>query len=528
MSNTITEVRLCAVPFENDYQHTLHFNSVNDQTNYFLGRTVERFTDFAYQRKDNIIRVPKHADSFLHCNYVMYRNNSSTSKWYYAFITDIEYINDGRTDVHIETDVIQTWFFEYTVKPSFIEREHVDNDTIGYHTVPEGVELGGYICNKHTKAGYCSEGDMVIVVGVTKHPDGDNVRGNLYNNVYSGLKYYTFANTISGANELQDWLNEYADDGASDAVICMFLAPKNITQLQSDHNTVYSDTVDTYWINNTSAVNHAITMTDEKLDGYTPKNKKLLSYPYRYLLVSNNCGCSVPYQYELFTNTTNQPRFKIEGALSVGCSVRMIPYHYKREGRNDEEGINLGKFPALNWTSDVYTNWITQNGVNIGLSIAGGVGQAVAGVGLMATGAGALAGAGTIASGVMGVASTLGEVYAHSLQPPQAEGNVNCGDVITASGNNDFHFYDMTIKAEFARIIDGFFDMYGYKVNRVGIPSHSHRQNYWYIKTINVNIDGRIPMKDIQKIKDAYNNGITFWNNPNYVGNYSVSNNCCG
>ena len=529
MSNGImTEVRLLAVPFENDYQHTLFFNNETEQLNYFNSRVVETHTDFSYQRKDNVIRFPKHADSFLNCNYVMYRNSLSTTKWYYAFITDIEYINDGRTDVHIETDVIQTWMFNYTIKPSFVEREHVDKDNIGEHTVPEGLELGGYICNNHTKADYCDDDDMVIIVGVTKNPDGDNVRGTLYNNIYSGLKYYKFANTIAGATELQEWLDDYADDGASDAVICMFLAPKNIVSLGDSHTVSNSTSTSKYWINNSGSVNHNVTITNEHIDGYVPRNKKLLTYPYRYLLVSNNCGAGVVYHYELFSNTTNQPRFLIEGALSVGCSVRLIPYNYKRAGRNDEEGLNLGKFPALNWTSDIYTNWVTQNAVNIGLSIAGGVGQAVAGVGLMATGAGALAGAGTVASGAMSIASTLGEIYSHSLQPPQSEGNVNCGDVITASGQNDFHFYDMTIKVEYARIIDSYFDMYGYKVNRVKVPSFAHRENYWYTKTINVNIDGNVPMKDMQKIKECYNNGITFWINPANIGNYSVSNNLTG
>lgn len=31
----------------------------------------------------------------------------------------------------------------------------------------------------------------------------------------------------------------------------------------------------------------------------------------------------------------------------------------------------FGKFPICNWDTDVYTNWLTQNGVNIGLSVAG-------------------------------------------------------------------------------------------------------------------------------------------------------------
>lgn len=201
----------------------------------------------------------------------------------------------------------------------------------------------------------------------------------------------------------------------------------------------------------------------------------------------------------------------------------MVPYRYNGEERNDEEGLNLGKFPVLNWTSDVYTNWLTQNGVNIAVSLGTSALQVAGGIGLAATGGGALAGGGMVASGLGGVAGSLGEIYSHSLQPPQAQGNLNCGDVITATGDNDFHFYDMTIKEEFARIIDDYFDMFGYKVNRVKVPFVEHRPYYWYTKTIDVNIDGAIPGTDMQKIKDCYNRGITFWKVTEKIGDYSVA-----
>ena len=83
----------------------------------------------------------------------------------------------------------------------------------------------------------------------------------------------------------------------------------------------------------------------------------------------------------------------------------------------------------------------------------------------------------------------------------------------------------MTIKAEYAAIIDNYFSMFGYKVNRVKTPEKNHRENYWYTKTIDVNIDGNIPIKDLQKIKECYNRGITFWKNPGNFGSYAVSNN---
>ena len=108
--------------------------------------------------------------------------------------------------------------------------------------------------------------------------------------------------------------------------------------------------------------------------------------------------------------------------------------------------------------------------------------------------------------------------------PPQTQGNINCGDVVTSANNNTSHYYHMSIKKEFAKIIDGYFNMFGYKVNVVKVPNKNHRSNYWFTKTIDVNITGSIPMNDMNKIKACYNNGITFWKNASNIKNYSVSN----
>ena len=73
-------------------------------------------------------------------------------------------------------------------------------------------------------------------------------------------------------------------------------------------------------------------------------------------------------------------------------------------------------------------------------------------------------------------------------------------------------------------VIDKYFDMFGYKVNRVKLPNKAHRGRWWYTKTIDVNIDGAIPNDDLNKIKDVYNKGITFWRNSDEIQNYSLSN----
>ena len=536
----ITQVYLLAVPLEKDYAHTLYFKSLADQQAYFQGKIKKSYTDFSYQRKDGVIRVPEHIDT-LHaagCNYVMYKNAAYSNRWFYAFIESMEYINDGRTDVKIRTDCVQTWMFDITVKPSFVEREHAASDELGEHTIPEGLELGEYTANMHAKAEYGGAvyEESNIVIGVTKDPDGNNVEGMFYDGIYSGVRYYAFTNTDVINDTLHNFISQYDAEGIGESITCMFMAPKRISKPQDDHAVVGSNLVNYMWINYggaSEAVEYeTIGMTTHLLDGYVPRNAKLLSFPYRYLLLANNAGASVPLKYERFYRYDDgvkynlAPSFKIEGVLTPGCSVRIVPMYYNGIERNDEEGISLGKYPILNWTSDVYTNWLTQNGVNIAISMASGVGQIVAGAAI-AAGSGGLAtaiGGGSIVGGVSQIASTLGQIHQQSFSAPQAKGNLNAGDVVTAANQNDFHFYDMTIKAEYARAIDEFFDMYGYKCHRVKVPEKAHRAAYWYTKTIDANIEGDIPQEDLQAIKDCYNRGITFWKNASNFRDYSVAN----
>ena len=82
----------------------------------------------------------------------------------------------------------------------------------------------------------------------------------------------------------------------------------------------------------------------------------------------------------------------------------------------------------------------------------------------------------------------------------------------------------MSIKEEYARIIDKYFDMFGYKVNQVKTPNITGRENWNFIKTIECNFEGDIPQGHLQIIKQIFNNGITLWHNPNTMYNYNASN----
>ena len=89
---------------------------------------------------------------------------------------------------------------------------------------------------------------------------------------------------------------------------------------------------------------------------------------------------------------------------------------------------------------------------------------------------------------------------------------------------NDGVFTRYTIKSQFARKIDKYFDMYGYLTNERKVPNLNNRPNWNYVKTIGANIIGNIPQYDLQMIKNIFDNGVTLWHNSSTFLDYSQNN----
>lgn len=121
-----TNVRILKVPLEISNKHQLTFANKKEQFEYFDALDKIEIENANYQRKDDILFFPAHIDSILEYNYCMYQNSNYSNKWFYAFITKMEYENNGTTRLYLTTDVYQTWFFDCTFRESMIEREMID------------------------------------------------------------------------------------------------------------------------------------------------------------------------------------------------------------------------------------------------------------------------------------------------------------------------------------------------------------------------------------------------------------------
>lgn len=522
-------------PLDNTYDHTIYFTSASAQTSYFESLTKYGYLEYSYVRQNRTLKVQAPVGANLYdCNYIMFKNTSFENKWFYAFIIHVEYVNNLTWEIQFELDVMQSWMFDYELEQCFVEREHSATDTIGDNLVPENLEIGDYISEGISK---CIDGDdtsqssslldpLSLVFACTFDENFQDYKGGFYSGVYSGLSYKVFDipqnPTQTQINDLltavETWLSQATPKISG--IVCSFLIPTcMVTTRTSPHPP------------RTNQFYKTKAYTD--IDGYTPKNKKLFTYPYNFLYCTNFQGQSVAYHYEYFNVDLSHPdwcQFYLTGDFSPNPSVVLVPLGYKMDNdANYDEKLVLTGFPQVPFSTDVFKAWLA-NGAgdtvvnaisSVGHSaitgaVAGGVIGGVAGAGAGAV-PGALLGAG------VGVAHALVSVGEKLYQPPQAHSGA--GSVTMAVTHMlDFGFMKKHIRAEFARIIDDYFNMYGYATHRCKIPNTHVRPHWTYTKTIGCCIVGSVPADDMKKICNIYNTGITFWRNGNEVGNYSLDN----
>jgi len=527
MSTPTSTIKVCSgVRLTNDYLHTIWFNNTSEQLNYFAGKVVKTFSAYTYIRKSWSIKVDATMEQARKWSYLYFQNG--TGKTYYYFINNIEYINDNTVELFIEMDVMQTYLFDFTLHECFVEREHANSDAPGDNIVEETLELGDLRVIDEMQTPLS---DLCVLVLATYDPintseeNTDTVLAAKYNGVFSGLGVY--------AVNLSDWqawgakLRLLDDYGKSEGIVAMWMYPKDLVQLAGDAE--WTDGNVTKEVSGVTGMFSASARLPYTSGNYTPRNKKLLTYPYNFIYVTNNSGNAGVFRYERFGDPS-YCNFKIVGALSPEGSVKLYPLNYNGVQHNYEEGLTLGGFPTCAWNQDVYKLWLAQNQnsqnlsmVMSGLTIAGGVGTMI-----FSGGAGAVAGAGAVLHGASSIASILAQRADKELQPAQAKGQ-HSASVNVVAGFQTFNIQRKSIGVEYARILDDYFDMFGYQTNRVKVPERNCREHWTYTKTVGCHVSGNLCTEDLRKIESIFDNGVTHWyGTGDNIGNYSLSNACTG
>ena len=544
-------IRIGRVPFDNSYRHTMTFASASAQATYFTSVCTQALSqsDYTYVRMNNSIRVPFNAESLYTYNYVMYQNKNYGTKWFYAFIVGVNYVNENMTELVLELDVMQTWYFDYTLKECFVEREHVNDDTVGAHLNAEPM-----MDLQYTKWGYQqtnADGYFIVMLvnqlphlssDMSKIVGSDPVSGGVYQNFFSGCFPVIFYNNSSGLTAFQNLLDDMNGAGCADSICDIYTVPERSipkpfsTYLQSV-SIEYGDNGQTVTLPNTYTLSHAaqpyglvISLSKPtKVDDYTPKNNKLLCYPYSYLELGDFSGRVQDYQWEYMPSS---PALYDKCAAISDHVGYVTPKEYQGiVPGNNEPNTNPLCFTynftnKISWIFSAYQTWVAQNAIGNQLAVAGGIVSTLMGITSGITDI-ARGGSGTMgSSAAIGGVSSIANVFANYERmkrvPNTARGNTE-GNSKYQNNYAGWYYCYVGLRAEYAEIVDKFFDMYGYQVDIVKVPNREGRSKWNYVKTANACFYGNVPADMMAKINSIYDSGITFWHTSD-IGNYSAAN----
>ena len=516
---------LKGVPLDASYNHTIYFASAAAQTSYFSALAKYSYSHLMYIREKRRVQVPIAADSIMDCNYLMYVNTQYLDKWFYAFINQVYYVNDNCSEIEFEIDVMQTWALDYEIKPSFIERNHTVTDTIGDNNVTESLDIGTYIAYSIENYDHMGDDWSVIMFSTFDPSTLQSAGGTLTGGSFSALQR-TFIGRFTVSNGTGTWVSDARPVIADlinnhpdlvDGVVAIMIAP---TWFENN-------TVDVWPLTKLRTLPSTLGM-------YEIRNNKLFTAPFYTVYMSDGSGSGKMFNPDKFQSTT-QMTFNIISDNAPAQTVIATPVGYKlnyqhyNNRENDSEALFMTGFAQCAWVSDAFKTYLAQNQSNIGLSAALGFGQALLGAGMTAFSGGAAAGLGLgmAAGGLSQVVNLIADLSDKSKRAPEAHGNVT-GTAFMRSGNKTFIAYHLMPDLEHIRIIDDFFDLFGYAIHEVGVPNISSRPHWNYVKLQNAVIlpaSGKgLPASDLKKICQIFERGVTFWKSGSEVGNYNLDN----
>ena len=507
------------VPLDNTYNHTLYFSSLSEQNAYFHGsHSILKYnlTAQSYQRVvKGSMRVAIKSDNLYDCNYLAFQNASFGTKWFYAFITGVEYVNNETSEITFEIDPLQTYLFDVQLKDCFVEREHSETDEIGDNIQAEPVETGEYVISDYGLVGATT--DMLVVIMIAA--ESGTTYGDLYEGIYGGCDIWAY--NSNDTQNITAKVHEYIQ--RPDQIIAMYMCPK---MLIPDVNVGGKHLGYSYTSVFTTNTLPSVKEESQDFNGYIPKNNKMYTYPYTFLRIDNSSGQSLNSRYEFFDDL--KPVIEIQGTFLMPvklvarpCSYKGLPSYSELHGytSSKSEAISLESYPMCSWNVDSFKSWLAQNSVPVALNtIASVTNSAIASA--YSTHPKASFISGTIGA----VANVLSQGYSASIVADQCRGNISNGNVNVARGIQAFYKQRCHVTKDFAIVIDNFFSVYGYATNKVKKPNISSRPHWNYVKTNGCVLKGNAPADDVRKICSIYDSGITFWKNPSEVGDYSLDN----
>ena len=429
------------VPLDKNYVHTMFFASHSDINSELKDLLTSQSYSYVYLASqtytritNNVMRVSRAATELQGCNYMAFYNGVSGSfpgqpnKYFYAFIDNVEYVNNTTTDVYFTIDVMQTYQGDYYLGDNFVEREQIaaSEDKIGANMVPEGLELGELIVSKHMRYLYTMNAPYtVILYAPNTNGSGDNCI-EYTPNAQGSILALTARSYIPNSQQIPGLRNRFGSSIAALAIpfearatgvpeensntVIVSAAINMLISLSASIVAIFNIDAEMYEDNFVagSPLTHRYDFDqtsrfvdpNSSTNDYTSvRNMKLLQYPYTRVVVSNGNGANSEFKWELFSESVGnlkRAHFNIINAMLPQPKALAYPVNYRGLDVDMDSPVTIEDFPQPSWTEDSFSKWWAQNKLTWGLSLASSVVQA--GVNIATAGAGSAARAGQLAS----------------------------------------------------------------------------------------------------------------------------------
>jgi len=503
---------------------------------YFTSHVAREYTAQSYVHKDKgTLKLEGAMGLYSTVNYMRFKNNSFENKWFYAFVTDMNYVNNEVFEINFQIDVMQTFFFDYKGKLNqcMVLREHSATDSLGDNIVDEGLEYGDYVqAGLEFIASPPSANLWKFLVIATQSPSGgqnsmmrDNIAGSLY--VYP----------CNSAAELENTLNLFSEGVTSslEPIIGINQFPSNFVNDAGVAAPV------TYQLANDQSIGfgpfRCYDPTPADYDTYLPKNNKMYCYPYNFMTFESPDGSTIILRYEKFKNN-NVHNFRLYAATYPSVQSQCMPLDYEADNASFVSALYASNYPTCGVASDAFSAWWAQNKNSLQ------TGQVVD---MVTTGWGAVKGAvgsalnGDIAGAIVdlgfGALDTIGSKHVsdaeiaakqndHKAVPDAAVTKAAGGGVLWGQNIYQYKVYYTKIHPDYARMIDSYFTRYGYAVKAIKTPEIANRPVWNYIQTngCTLNRTANVPAAFERDICACFDRGITFWKNAGQVGQYTADN----
>lgn len=589
------------VPWSNDYSHVRYYNDLSEQAADISTMMFEHSSDYVYIDKNRRLKVKLTADQLRHVNYCRFLNASLTQRWVYCFVSDITYVNDNTTEVSLEIDIFQTYLLgvDWHISPCMIERMTVPNDREHSYLFTDEPDFSMFYTATDEIDNYFNPGGVIAFT--TEKPKKENGIETLWGNGWATepagisidkgvlrasnafyMKYIKDSDDRMITDNFDTFVTGMTYSGAVEAISCIFTVPDFAYpgDFEGISTTQKSDPTS----ENTYQVEIALPYRGNTVDGYTPKNRKLLYYPYTFAKITDFNGGSSELRYELLGSgygSKEDLTIAIKYEATGTCQALVFPVNYAGVHNNLDAGIVTPCGAQCSWSNDQFQTWLAQNQQAMAVSVVTNAASAATGslsvsaasnirsiegavqkygasvaedYGVNLNGSPIKAGVNTLTGGQISNAALMGGTAASNtalgtlseLSRASKQPSVNRGaasyDLLAMSGMQGIRLLKIQVKREIAEQIDNYFSMFGYSINRVLNPQDNiNTRPLWnFIKTVNSmpasatyeastgtpSTGGAgTPADALAIIKGQFDNGITWWHTTSGFGYYNMDGN---